>query len=211
MHSGHAKTPTHKPRAKRRTNPFTLAGLILIGIACAIVSITYWPLVREELGYSVRTVVPALKPKTVTPIDPEFGIVIPKIGANARIIAHVDPFDSAAYQKALTRGVAHAKGSHVPGDGKNTFLFAHSSMSFYDALRYNSVFYLLNKLERDDEILVYYHGIRYPYRVIDVRFLPPSMVQYLFSVPKTETVTLMTCWPPGTTAKRLIVIAERAK
>lgn len=211
MHSGHANAPTRKPHAQRRTNPFTFAGLSLIGIACAIVSVTYWPLVREELGYTVRTAVPALKPKAVNPIDREFGIIIPKIGANARIIANVDPFDSAAYQNALTRGVAQAKGSRVPGDGGNTFLFAHSSMNFYDALRYNSVFYLLNKLERNDEILVYYRGIRYPYRVTDVRFVPPSMIQYLFSVPKTETVTLMTCWPPGTTAKRLIVIAERAK
>lgn len=194
----------------RLANTLMLVGLWCIAIAIFIVGMTLWPAIQLELGYTAKKIT---APKSVEipqePIDKEFGIIVPKINANAKIIPNVDPFNSVEYQKALTRGVAHAKGSAFPGEGKNTFLFSHSSVNFFEALRYNSVFYLLSKMERGDPIDIYYRNIRYTYTVADVRTVPSSAVQYLFTVPQTETLTLMTCWPPGTTYKRLIVIAER--
>lgn len=207
------RTHTHVPKKSpllRLANTLMLIGLWCIAIAIFIVGMTLWPAIQLELGYTAKKIT---APKSAEipqePIDKEFGIIVPKINANAKIIPNVDPFNSVEYQKALTRGVAHAKGSAFPGEGKNTFLFSHSSVNFFEALRYNSVFYLLSKMERGDPIDIYYRNIRYTYTVADVRTVPSSAVQYLFTVPQTETLTLMTCWPPGTTYKRLIVIAER--
>lgn len=180
------------------------------GLACvagvAILLLTYGPLVTQELRYTVHAI-----PKEIVPIDKNFGIVIPKLGANARIITNVDPYDSKAYQYALTKGVAHARGTSVPGAMGNIFLFAHSSENFYDALRYNSVFYLLPKLAAGDKILLYYHGVKFTYTVTGKKFVNPNDVSYLESKGDTKTLTLMTCWPPGTNTQRLFVFAELKK
>ncbi len=204
------KRVSEKPSVLRLANTLMLVGLWGIAIALLITGVTLWPAIQLELGYTAKKIT---APKSLDipqePIDKEFGITVPKINANAKIIPNVDPFNSVEYQKALTKGVAHAKGSAFPGEGRNTFLFSHSSVNFFEALRYNSVFYLLSKMERGDPIDMYYRNIKYTYTVTDVRTVPSSAVEYLFTVPQTETLTLMTCWPPGTTYKRLIVIAER--
>ncbi len=55
-------------------------------------------------------------------------IIIPKIGAQSGIVSEVDPYNKAEYLKALSGGVAHAKGTALPGELVNIFLFAHSSV-----------------------------------------------------------------------------------
>ncbi len=149
-------------------------------------------------------------PKPLLPIDTNFGIVIPKIGANARIIANVNPFDPAEYQQKLALGVAHAWDSSLPGFGGNIFLFSHSGADFREASRYNAVFYLIDKLQSGDEIDLYYRGKKYIYLVKEKKIVDPERVEYIPAklTSLRETVTLMTCWPAGTTFKRLLVIAE---
>lgn len=179
----------------------------IAGFACitgfAILILTYGPLATQELRYTVHSI-----PKEIVPIDKTFGIVIPKLGANARIIANVDPYDSKAYQYALTRGVAHARGTSVPGAMGNIFLFAHSSENFYNALRYNAVFYLLPKLAVGDKILLYYHSVKFTYTVTGKKFVSSKDVSYLQGESLKSTLTLMTCWPPGTTNQRLLIFAS---
>ena len=182
-----------------------MGGSGLIAAAFVILLYTFYPVVGAEVAYSVRL---AVRPKSITPIDEAFGIVIPKLGANARIIPNIDPYDSAVYQKALTQGVAHATGTVFPGSVGNVFLFSHSSVNFYEANRYNSIFYLLYKLEIGDEINLYYKGEKFVYRVTEKKTVNPKDVSYLTGQTTKKVVTLMTCWPPGTTTKRLLVIAE---
>jgi sortase A len=182
---------------------------MFVAASFALLLATFWPVILEELGYGAKQIL-AQPIREIEPVDTEFGIIIPKLGANAKVIANVDPFNSRAYQSALTRGVAHAKGTGVPGNAGNIFLFSHSSVNFYEATRYNSIFYLLTKLESGDEIVLYYEGEKYTYTVRSKRTVPATSVQYLKAMGEDrETLTLMTCWPPGTTFKRLLVIAER--
>jgi LPXTG-site transpeptidase (sortase) family protein len=143
------------------------------------------------------------------PVDENFGIVIPKIQANAKVIADVDPNNSVEYQKALSMGVAQAKGSVDPGEEGNIFIFSHSGVDFYEANRYNAVFYLLDKLEKGDEILLFYQGRKISYAVREKKVVGSEEVRYMDSKPGERIVTLMTCWPAGTEFKRLIVIAEQ--
>jgi LPXTG-site transpeptidase (sortase) family protein len=204
-----------------------------IGVVFLVVSLTtllaiYFPVIKEESKYffkntfwaDQKTVV-ALEPihqagkanveqnqTTITPVDKEFGIVIPKIGANAPVVNQVDPFNPQEYQAKLAQGVAHAKGSAHPGSLGNTFLFAHSSASFLEASRYNAVFYLLNKLEKDDLIYITYQNRIYEYRVSETKIVPQEAVEYLSENHTQKTLTLMTCWPAGTTLKRLLVRGE---
>src|SRR3989338_4293517 len=145
----------------------------------------------------------------LVPEDPNFSVVIPKIGANAKILSNIDASDEKAYLDALNKGVAHALGTKFPGESGHIFLFAHSTDYFWNVGTYNAIFYLLNKLAKGDEVDVFFQGQRYVYRVVDRVIADPSQVEYLTRKSNKEFLTLQTCWPPGTSFKRLLVFATR--
>lgn len=186
--------------------------LATLGCVCLVLGLTLFVFIfrvplSEEAKYRVQHVVSSIPPTDIVPLNTDFGVVIPKISANSNIIANVDPFNPKEYQLKLTQGVAHAKGTAFPGQIGNVFLFAHSSADFYEASRYNSVFYLLNKMQAGDEVDIYFQGQKYTYKVTGTKIVSPSDVNYLNNQGPQKTLTLMTCWPAGTSLKRLIVQA----
>jgi len=146
--------------------------------------------------------------EVISPVNTEFGIVIPKISANAPIIANVDADSYDEYIKALQLGVAHALGTAFPGDNGHIYLFAHSTDNILSVGTYNAVFYLLYKLEPGDEVLLFYKGHKYRYSVTGKRVVSPNEIHYLTRASAEEFLTLQTCWPPGTTLQRLLVFAS---
>lgn len=151
-----------------------------------------------------------IKPvEIIKPVDPEFGIIIPKINANATIVPNVNSANEDQYLAALKQGVAHAEGTAFPGEGGHIFLFAHSTDYFWNVGTYNAIFYLLYKVQKEDEIDMFYKNQRYVYKVIDTQIVDPTQVEFLTRKSNKEFLTLQTCWPPGTTLKRLLVFAVR--
>jgi len=152
------------------------------------------------------------KEQELSPIDTEFSILIPKIGATSKIIPNVDPSNENAFLPALSQGVAHAQGSVFPGLEGNVYLFAHSADNFWDAGRYNAIFYLLKDLKEGDEIVVFYKGERHNYFVTGTKIVDPSDVSFITNAQEGgEQLILQTCWPPGTAYKRLLVFARPRK
>lgn len=148
--------------------------------------------------------------RVLFPINTDFDVIIPKIGADAVVVPNVDPSNEDEYLKALKIGIAHAKGSVFPGIVGTTYLFAHSTDNFWDVGRYNAIFYLLKDLSVGDSVVVYFGGKRYNYAVDSTTIVDPNDVSYLVNAQKTqEQLVLQTCWPPGTTYKRLLVVAKR--
>jgi sortase A len=192
------------------SNKLFFIGISIFSLGVLLFILIFYPVIWQEAKYSIKQMGPM---RPIRPMSDEFGIVIPKIRANAKVINNIDPFNSKEYQWALTKGVAHAKGTAYPGHAGNTFIFAHSSVDWYIANRYNSVFYLLHKLEKGDKIEMYYKKKKYVYEVTVKKYVDASDVSYLNSQNSlnslnTSILTLMTCWPPGTTYKRLIVQAK---
>ncbi len=182
-------------------------GVLLIISSVLLFIYIFAPVAKVEINYSLNK--PKLTINQIKPIDKKFGIVIPKIGANAKIIEQVDPYNSGIYQVALTKGVAQAKGSAFPdATGGNMFLFSHSSANLLEAKTYNSIFYLLSKLKKGDEIYIYYKDVKYKYKVSQIKIVDAGDVSYLSPKSDVRTLTLMTCWPAGTNYKRLLVIAK---
>src|SRR3989344_2637882 len=185
--------------------------LIRVGIICIILAFIlfifiFYPVISTEVTYQVNTLTKETK-QEIKPLDSGFGIVIPKIRANAKIVANVNPYSSREYQFALTKGVAHAKGTDYPGQEGNVFLFSHSSVNFYEASRYNSIFYLLDKMEKGDRVELYYKNEKFIYKVTDKKVVLASDVKYLENGGNGKTLVLMTCWPAGTSWKRLLILA----
>lgn len=182
-------------------------GILAILISSLIFILTFGPALQAEIGYKFNDL--ASSPtKVILPVDEEFGIVIPKIGANSKVVANIDPYSEKDYQLALTKGVVQAKDSALPGEEGNIFIFSHSSANFYEAAKYNSVFYLLSKLEKEDEVYLFYQGQKFKYKVTGKVIADPSDLSYLTKKTSQKVLTLMTCWPPGTAYKRLIVMGR---
>lgn len=191
---------------------------ILIFVGTTILLFIYWPVIKEELKYgfdqmthvrySLDTEVEGSFDKPLIVPNTDFSIAIPKIAAVAPVIDDVDPLNKVEYLRALREGVAHARGTVYPGEKGNVYIFAHSTDAFYNVNQYNAVFYLLGKLSKGDEIYIYYQGIKIKYLVDEVRVVSPDDIQYLTENTGGNTLTLQTCYPPGTTIDRLIIIAK---
>lgn len=198
--------------------------LFLIFGGLAILIFLFGPLVKEELRYRFDQwggfrysleADPQFPQPQIRPIDVydrQFGIVIPKIRVNEAVFSEVDPQNPSEYLPILKMGVAHAKGSAYPDKQGNVYLFAHSADAFYNVGRYNAVFFLIGKLEKGDEVDIFYQDQRYQYEVIAKGVVEElgikSYLDKTISKDDKNTVTLQTCYPPGTTLKRLLVVAK---
>jgi sortase A len=197
-----------KPRERKLfANSLIAASALVLGVGLVILAATFYPVFKHETQYALRQI-KNTPVEEIVPVNTEFGIVIPKIGANSRVVANVDPYNSQLYQRALSQGVAHAAGTVLPGEIGNSFLFSHSSVDFFEARRFNSIFYLLNKLEIGDEIDIYLQDEKLVFLVTATGIHNPQEINFLKPGGSGQTLTLMTCWPPGTTFKRLIVTAS---
>lgn len=197
---------------------YIATALIIIGIA--ILVFIFGPVIKEEVRYRVDQIdhitysldAPGQGTfeKQLVPPNTDFSIVIPKIGAVAPIIENVDPSNPQEILIGFEKGVAQVAGTVVPADKEgNMYLFAHSTDAFYKVNTYNAIFYLIDKLQNGDEIDIFYRGIQYKYVVYDKKVVSPDSSQYFGVIlPGEKTLTLQTDYPPGTTLKRLVVLAK---
>jgi sortase A len=186
-----------------------IIGLVLIVGGLLLVGLIYSPVIRQEVNYRITSVkAPFQKNKEIIPLDKDFGLVIPKIDVNVKVFPNVNADNPQEYLPLLAQGVAHAKGSFLPGQEGNVFIFAHSTDTPLNASRYNAVFYLLNKMEKDDEVFVYYQQEKHLYKVMEKKIISPEKLNDYLKTLKGKTLTLQTCYPPGTTINRLLLIAK---
>ncbi len=209
----------------------TIANALIIG-GVVLLLLTVWPTAFSEGRYWFKKAERSIKcalyklpceegpeslfaplansptPLKVEPVSKSFSIIIEKIGVNAPVIENVPPEDKTTYMEAMRRGVAHAKGTATPDKPGNTYLFAHSSLNFWELGKYATVFNLLRKAETGDRITIFYKGTRYDYKVVEKRVVSGFNTEPLLKKVNEHSLTLQTCHPPGTTLNRLIVTAE---
>lgn len=203
------KVKALKPKTLPRSTPLLFVSIASVLAGVGIFLFTFGPVIKEEVRYNFTS--PEVKAaKGIIPVDSNFGIIIPKIGANSKVVGNVDPFNEREYNQALAKGIAHAMGTAYPGQSGNGFFFAHSAGNFYEANQFNAIFYLLTKLEKGDSVELYYKGDKFNYTVTETKIVNADAVAYLKSdnTSSEKTITLMTCWPPGTSLQRFIVTAK---
>ncbi|HHX58601.1 MAG TPA: sortase [Candidatus Moranbacteria bacterium] len=193
-------------------------GWLLIISSLALLLAIFWNVIKNEISYffskksnEVKIVLEdSVEAKNgtneVVPADKDFGLIIPKLKLNVKVFPDVDPQNEGQYLSLLKEGVAHAKNSGRPESDKQIFIFAHSSENFYVNNQYNSIFYLLGKLETGDKVHLIHENSDYQYQVREKRIVKEIEVDYLSQ--EGSDLVLMTCWPPGTALERLLVIAE---
>ena len=66
----------------------------------------------------------------------------------------------------------------------------------------------LDGFEPGDDFYLVYDRKVFRYEVTETKIAGAEAVEYLDDFNDQKTATLMTCWPPGTNLKRLVVIGE---
>lgn len=144
-------------------------------------------------------------------------MVIPKIGKNIPLVdiaqGKVEWLHELndIFMEELQWGVVRYPGSARPWEFGNSFIFWHSSNFPWVKWDYNDVFALLDKLEIWDEVISYYEGKKYTYKIKQKKVINPNDVSILKRDTGKKEITLMTCWPIWTTYNRLLVIGELVK
>lgn len=153
-----------------------------------------------------------LDPTTSTKVGPEPRIIIPKINVDAPVVYDVPSLEENVVQSKLKNGVVHYPipgASSMPGQTGNTVILGHSSNDVFDDGAYKFVFVQLDKLNKGDTFYLNYNGTRYTYSVTEKKVIEPTQVGELVIDNGKPLATLVTCTPPGTALKRLVVIAEQ--
>lgn len=132
---------------------------------------------------------------------------IPKINVNAPVI-YATNNSEAAIQKDLESGVVHYAGTANPGENGNGVIFGHSSNDWWEPGNYKFAFVLLDKLQPGDTFTINYQSKQYLYQVYAKKVVEPTDLSVLKQT-STPEATLITCTPPGTSWKRLVVQAKQ--
>lgn len=147
-------------------------------------------------------------PKYVKNFPENFYLKIPKLNIEKGMVK------TNSFEMNPDNFIGHYAGSALPGEAGNVFLYGHSVVPFFfNPSNYKTIFSKIHELEDGDEFEIEYEGKTLKYKVFTKSILKPQEVKPLDPVTPAflneKTVSLMTCTPPGTTLKRLIVSAKQ--
>ncbi len=109
----------------------------------------------------------------------------------------------------LSKYLVHYLPQSMPGEYGNVVIFGHSTLpQLYNSKDYKTIFTYLPSLEKGDKIYVDVNGIQYEYEVYDMFVVNPDKISVLDQQTDASYLTLITCVPPGTWWKRLVVKAK---
>lgn len=106
----------------------------------------------------------------------------------------------------LSKSLVHFMPKTMPGEYGNVSIFGHSTLpQLYNEKDYKTIFTYLPSLELGDRIIIQVGDLQYEYEVSDMFVVNPDQVSVLDQKYDASYVTLITCVPPGTWWKRLVV------
>ena len=135
-------------------------------------------------------------------------IRISKIGIEAPVQFNAKTVDEQRFQELLQNGTVHYPTTAVPGKPGNSVIFGHSSGRWWAPGDYKFIFTKLDQLEAGDKIFIDYDDQRYMYEVIEQKIILPTNLSVL-DQNVNHQLTLLTCYPVGSNAKRLVVTAQQ--
>ncbi len=183
---------------------------IVITIAIIVAFLVYQNQVDLIKLYSkddTKTEQQQLESTKKTSSSEKWSIEINKLNISAPVILNVDAKNEDEYYKALEGGVAHMKNTALPEKG-NTVIFGHSSYYLWKPGEYKKVFEKLNDLENGDQIILKNKDQEIKYEVTKKEIVSPTKVEVADPTEESQ-LTLITCWPIGSTKERLIVVANQ--
>ncbi len=133
-----------------------------------------------------------------------YKISFPKIGITDAIVSNEDA--------DLSKHLVQFNSDTLPGKDGNSVIFGHSTLpQLYDPKNYKTIFANAYKLEVGDQIITEVNGIKNNYKIVNITVVEPTDTSPLAQNFTDSFLTIITCTPPGTIWKRLIIRARIEK
>lgn len=133
-----------------------------------------------------------------------YTISIPKINIKNAVVSTIDT--------DLSRHLVNYQGTSIPGKNGNAVIFGHSTLpQLFNPKNYKTIFANAYKLKNEDVIYATVNGVTYTYSVYKTIVVDPDDSSALTQDYNNSYLTLVTCTPPGTIWKRLVVKAQLEK
>lgn len=129
-----------------------------------------------------------------------YSLSIPSLGIKNVAVSNADT--------DLTSHLVQFNSDSTPGTLGNVVIFGHSTLpQLLDEKNYKTIFSTLYKLQVGDTIDITYENKKYTYRIEQALVVEADDTSVLAQDFSGKTITLITCTPPGTVWKRLVIKA----
>ncbi len=198
-----------------------LLSIILIGTGLMITAYVFLPLVLWYIYFQ-----PVIEAQNfVNPIPKSQMIDLPitetlQINKNHSVSKYLISIPTLKIENAVVSTIDTDPAKHlvnygkvnIPGNSGNSLIFGHSTLpQFFNSNNYKSIFSNIHKLKNGDKIYATVGSSIYQYSVFKKTILESSDMSILEQDYNNSYITLVTCAPPGTLWKRLIVRAKLEK
>lgn len=130
-----------------------------------------------------------------------FKLSIPKLDITNAVVSTID--------NDLAKHLVNYLGTSIPPEKGNAVVFGHSTLpQLFNKNDYKTIFTNIYTLTPGDEIVVDVLGNVYKYKIENVTVVDPENTSVLEQNYSDSFLTLVTCTPPGTTWKRLVIKAR---
>jgi len=131
-----------------------------------------------------------------------YTLSIPKLGIeNANVSSEDTNLSEHLVQYFTTSNDPAKKGTSV--------IFGHSTLpQLFNPKNYKTIFATLHTLKTDDEFYIKVDNKEYKYKIFSIKIVDPSDPNIFSQAFDNSYITLVTCTPPGTVWKRLIIRAS---
>ncbi len=130
-----------------------------------------------------------------------YNLSIPKL--------HIENAEVGTLDTDLAAHLVHFPGTSLPGSKGTAVIFGHSTLpQWFDPKDYKAIFATAHTLKVGDAILVTADNTLYTYKIYAISIVDSSNISYLTQDYTNSYLTLVTCTPPGTTWKRLLIKAK---
>ena len=108
----------------------------------------------------------------------------------------------------LDRHLIQYLGTSIPGEDGTAVIFGHSTLpSLFNPKNYKTIFANAHTLRVGDEFSTTVAGVTYQYKIFSITITSPEDTNILSQGYDRSYITLVTCTPPGTIWKRLVIRA----
>lgn len=158
------------------------------------------PEIAEALNVTVSS--DAVLPKKDPTIPASGRLVIPSIGVDADILEGSSLDVLSNYE-----GVWREPQSGNPQSPGSNMVIAGHRFQYLPPNR--TTFYYLDRLNKNEKILVYWNDTPYLYEVISTRVVSPYHVEVRNRVDGMDLLTIYTCTPIGSDSERIVIQAKK--
>ncbi len=129
---------------------------------------------------------------------PQYTISIPRLNISNAVVSTVDT--------DLSKHLVNFDGGCTPPDKGNCVIFGHSTLpQLYDPKNYKTIFANIQNIKIGDTIIVTVQHVVYTYKIFSITIIDPDDTSVLAQTFDDSYLTLITCTPPGTVWKRLVI------